>query len=446
MQFRKSIFILSLIGCIFLSSSVLALQSGYFTYRVSVSDNITIIDYLGAGGAVVIPDNISDMPVVSILNFAFANKTTLTSVTLPGSITSISDDAFYGCTGLTSANFYGNASALGAKVFDNCSSTFIVYYLTGSTGFTNLWYCYTTAVLVPSPSTAITSIISSNTTLDPTSSINDIDNTSTDPYQLQKSESNDPLIIKSNLNNDPYDVTQASQPNGKVRIPVLTYHHLASLPDNPKTRFYYVSPAIFEEQLQYLSENNYRTLNTSEFIKQVKTGNDPVQKSVLITFDDGNYDNYKYAFPLLKKYGFVATFFVPSQKREINNKDLKEMVAAGMEVAPHGRTHMLLRKVNDSGKLYSELVSSKQEITNITGKTCESFCYPGCEYNSTVISVLANNGYEVAFSCGETIDHRYKNRFALSRINVDNDMDHFKNILLGEVILSGLHSRLVNHF
>ncbi len=482
MQFRKLIFMLSLISLVFLRPSAFALQSGYFTYTVSGS-TVTITGYTGTGGAVVIPSIIDNMPVASIGSsvffhtitltsvtipdsvisigsgafgsctfltsltipnsvtsigeLAFGHCTGLTSVTIPASIASIGNIAFQGCNVLTSAYFYGNAPTLGSRVFDNCANGFTVYYLTGSSGFTNPWHGYTTAVFVPSTSTTTASIIFPTTTLTDTSSINDIvNNTSTDnsgdSFQLQESENNDQLTIKNNFNfNDPYDVTPASQPSGKVRIPVLTYHHLAPLPNNPKTRVYYVSPAIFEEQLQYLSAKNYRTLNTSEFIQQVKSGNNPAQKSVLITFDDGNYDNYKYAFPLLKKYGFVATFFVPSQNREINNKDLKAMVAAGMEVAPHGRTHMMLRKVNDSGKLYSELVSSKQDIANITGKTCESFCYPGCEYNSTVISFLANNGYQAAFSCGGGIDHRYKSRFALSRMHVDNDMGHFKSIFSG---------------
>ncbi len=58
MYFRKSVFLLSLIGCMLLCSSAFALQSGDFTYTVSDS-KVTITGYTGAGGAVEIPDNIT---------------------------------------------------------------------------------------------------------------------------------------------------------------------------------------------------------------------------------------------------------------------------------------------------------------------------------------------------------------------------------------------------
>ena len=56
---------LSLIGFMFLSSSAFALQSGDFTYTVS-GGTVTITEYTGAGGDVVIPDAIDGMPVVGI--------------------------------------------------------------------------------------------------------------------------------------------------------------------------------------------------------------------------------------------------------------------------------------------------------------------------------------------------------------------------------------------
>lgn len=242
-----------------------------------------------------------------------------------------------------------------------------------------------------------------------------------------------PTILTVNNNNFSidYDIPLTKQGANTVRIPVLTYHHVGPVPNKAGVRDYFVSPEIFEQQLQYLQQKNYAVLTPSEFYKQLASGQNPTQKSVMLTFDDGNYDNYQYAFPLLKKYGFPGVFYVPSNKGGIDRTKLKEMSDAGMIIDPHGKTHLLLSKVTDSKLLYDEIVNSKLIIQNITGKTSDSFCYPGCEYNGSVVSTIRNNGYLVAFSCGKSIDHKIGNRFVLSRMHVYDDISHFKNILSG---------------
>jgi len=228
-----------------------------------------------------------------------------------------------------------------------------------------------------------------------------------------------------------YDITPVTQKSGTVRIPVFTYHQIAPLPSNPKTRDYYVSPTGFDAQMKYLSDKGYKTLTTKEFYELLKSGVNPKQKSILLTFDDGNYNNYSNAFPILKKYGFVGVFYVPSSRRGINNTQIKEMVDAGMVIEPHGKTHMLLSKITDSGILYDELVNSKLSIESVTGEKVYSFCYPGCEYNGAVKNMLSSNGYAMAFTCGGGIDQKYSNRYSLYRQHVYDDMKHFKSILSG---------------
>jgi peptidoglycan/xylan/chitin deacetylase (PgdA/CDA1 family) len=229
-----------------------------------------------------------------------------------------------------------------------------------------------------------------------------------------------------------YDVEPLAQGKNTVRIPVLTYHHVDDLSKNPRGRDYYVSPKIFEEQLAYLASKNYKTLTTEEFLNQLKSGQNPTQKSVMLTFDDGSYDNYKYAYPLLVKYGFVGVFYVPSNKKGISNTQLKEMSDAGMIVDPHGKTHMLLSKITDPTLLFQEITESKTNIEKATGKKVLTFCYPGCEYNGAVTSTLSSSGYQLAFTCGRNIDHKIARRFTLERLHVYNDMNHFKSILSGK--------------
>ena len=62
---------------------------------------ITITWYTGLGGDVTIPDMTNGLPVVSIAATAFKDKSTVTSVTIPYSVTNIGLDPFQVCFGLT---------------------------------------------------------------------------------------------------------------------------------------------------------------------------------------------------------------------------------------------------------------------------------------------------------------------------------------------------------
>lgn len=80
-------------------------------------------------------------------------------------------------------------------------------------------------------------------------------------------------------------------------IPVFLYHQVNSLSN--------ITPELFEEHLKILKSKKMNTITVSEYGRKETPKN-----SVLITFDDGYYDNYKIVFPLLKKYNMKATIFL----------------------------------------------------------------------------------------------------------------------------------------
>jgi hypothetical protein len=87
---------------------------GDFVYQVSGS-GVMITGYTGAGGDLIIPDVLGGLTVTSIYGYgvfleglydgAFYGNTSITSVTIPESITSIGVCAFWGCNALTTINF-----------------------------------------------------------------------------------------------------------------------------------------------------------------------------------------------------------------------------------------------------------------------------------------------------------------------------------------------------
>ncbi|HTY89201.1 MAG TPA: leucine-rich repeat domain-containing protein [Candidatus Acidoferrum sp.] len=104
------------------------------------NDAITINNYSGCGLKISIPGTIGGLPVTSIADYAFAFSG-LTSVTLPASVTSLGEYAFYDCDSLTSVFFSGNAPAADSSAFYNDdgiwppSDPATIYYLSGTTGW-----------------------------------------------------------------------------------------------------------------------------------------------------------------------------------------------------------------------------------------------------------------------------------------------------------------------
>ena len=65
---------------------------------------------------------------LTIAGNAFGSCKSLTSVTIPDSVTTIGDDAFYGCTSLTSVTIPDSVTTIGSYAFDSCTSLTTVYY------------------------------------------------------------------------------------------------------------------------------------------------------------------------------------------------------------------------------------------------------------------------------------------------------------------------------
>jgi hypothetical protein len=92
-----------------------------FTWTTN-NGTITITVFTGAGGAVVVPNRINGLPVISIGVGAFQGCTSLTSVKLSDNLTTIGDYVFSMCQHLTSITIPDNVTNIGWWAFQACPS------------------------------------------------------------------------------------------------------------------------------------------------------------------------------------------------------------------------------------------------------------------------------------------------------------------------------------
>ena len=85
--------------------------------KVTITECSTAIE-----GDLVIPPKIQGLPVASIKYGAFEDCSSLTSITIPESVTSIGRYAFYGCSSLTSITIPESVASIESGAFEGCSS------------------------------------------------------------------------------------------------------------------------------------------------------------------------------------------------------------------------------------------------------------------------------------------------------------------------------------
>ena len=129
-------------------------------------------------------------------------------------------------------------------------------------------------------------------------------------------------------------------------------------------------------------------------------------KLVVLTFDDATASQYTIVAPLLKQYGFGATFFIcefPPNFRDsskyMNWRQIKELDKMGFEVANHSRTHPPVSKLSKE-KFVDEIsyIEAKCDSLNIVKPS--AFAYPGYDFSLPVINILKEKGYKFARAGG----------------------------------------------
>lgn len=215
-----------------------------------------------------------------------------------------------------------------------------------------------------------------------------------------------------------------------VHLPVIMYHSVLKNPQ--RTGKYTITPKKLEDDLTYLNDNGFETVSLKQVVKYVYSGEPLPEKPVLITFDDGMYNNKEYVIPILEKYDACAVFAVVGSytdeysKSNVTNPnysylrwcDINELMESGrVEFASHSyNLHNISAKRYGTAKNKNEssldfisiFHEDTQKMQSVFKSNCIftpfSYAYPLGNFSAESERVLKKNGFLATFSCIEGIN------------------------------------------
>ena len=238
---------------------------------------------------------------------------------------------------------------------------------------------------------------------------------------------------------------------------VLMYHKVNDTRHNPVT----VPSALFDAQMSALASLDYRVVSLDDVIAHYTSGAPLPPRPVLITFDDGYDDNLRHALPILERYGYPATLFVPiayvgeptplPHERRLLAEGIRnpvldwdgvlELERRGVRIESHGISHRPLAEI-DVGDAAREILVSKRRLEDVLGRRVRAFAYvKGSEahYKPVHSNLLLQAGYDLGFTSVSGSNDSGTDPFRLRRYNVEPySLRTFELVLAGACDLVGI--------
>lgn len=230
--------------------------------------------------------------------------------------------------------------------------------------------------------------------------------------------------------------TATCSPADSVRVPILVYHDIAPAEHGRQVanREFNVTPAAFEAQMRYLHDQGFRVISLGALVEALEKRCAVPARTVVITFDDGRENQYRHAFPVLKRYGFTATFFpfthaMNRNPRYLTWEQLREMQRAGMTIGSHAHLHPRMDKITDPAIMKRETAGSREILQQRLESGAEFFAYPFGAMSAQAEEALRAAGFRAARSFSGGGWNSARDLFRLRAVPVTENMKRFQRIL-----------------
>ena len=225
------------------------------------------------------------------------------------------------------------------------------------------------------------------------------------------------------------------------RLPILMYHNICDESSNSKGLT--LSYEKLEAQLQDLVAQGYTSLHFSD-IQKFKQTNEYPEKPIIITFDDVYVNQYKFAYPLLKKYNLKACFYAPfsyvggsdswnnGTEEIMSVSQLKELDSAVIELGLHSFEHrpyssLSIESVEEDFKKCHDFVTKHAlNVSNVLAYPYGKF--PREEPQKTkFFEVLKKQNIAYGLRIGNRLNKiPFKNNYELNRLDIKGEDSLFK--------------------
>ncbi len=188
----------------------------------------------------------------------------------------------------------------------------------------------------------------------------------------------------------------------RKQIPILCYHQIRNWKDSDsKTARPYIVPVDqFKAQMKVLADSGYTTILPDQLYAYLAAGVPVPEKAVMLTFDDGDNDQYTTGMPELDKYGFKGVFFIMTvsigRSIYMTKDQIRSLSDKGHVIGSHTWDHKNVKKF-ETADWATQIEKPSRQLEEITGKPIQYFAYPFGLWKPEVIPSLKERGMIAAF-------------------------------------------------
>jgi peptidoglycan/xylan/chitin deacetylase (PgdA/CDA1 family) len=165
-----------------------------------------------------------------------------------------------------------------------------------------------------------------------------------------------------------------------------------------------VPPKLFAAQLAALRATGWRTMTLAALAADVIAGRRPPARTFVITIDDGHDDGFTDAFPILRRYRDVATYFIVTGRLNhpgnLTDVEVERLASAGMEIGDHTVSHADL-PILPIAAAQRQIEIAAETIARLVGDRPTSFAYPYGAADVSVAGLVRRAGFTIAVTTQE---------------------------------------------
>lgn len=253
---------------------------------------------------------------------------------------------------------------------------------------------------------------------------------------------------------------KTQDPEERKSLPIIMYHSVVK--NESEEGEYVISTQTLESDIEYILGEGYTPILCSEAADYVKGKGDLPEKPIVLSFDDGCFNNFLYVLPILEKYDVKGVFAVvgewcmaageeASPSPAYSSMDIENVrtlaLSGRCEIANHTwdlhdciSRKGVCRSSSEDKEEYRRMLSndiySVEKLLGGIDIKLKTYVYPYGFYDKEAEDIVKSFGYDVTLTCEERVNDiavgDYDCLYGMGRYNRpagESSKDYFGKIL-----------------